>query len=50
MHWASKRNHLNIVCYLLEIGASIENKNNDGKAPGYYTTDEKIKNLLVLGF
>jgi len=50
LHWASKRNHEDIVSYLLEIGASIDNKNNNGKAPGFYTTNQKIKELLVLGF
>ena len=49
MHWASKRNHLEVVEYLLDIGASSETLNNDGKSPAYYTINKDIKILLKQG-
>ena len=49
LHWASKRNHINVVEYLVEIGAFFDNLNNDGKSAVYYTKNEEIQKILLKG-
>ena len=38
-----------MVKYLVEIGAFIDNLNNDGKTAVYYTKNEEIQKLLLKG-
>ena len=49
MHWASKRNLIKVVEYLLEIGAFSDVVNNDDKTPDFYTVNNDIKKLLKPG-
>ena len=46
LHWAVKKNHLDVVKFLLEKGASVEIKNNDGKTAANLSTDPLIRSLL----
>jgi len=47
LHWAAKRNHLNIVNKLLNHGADKSIKTNKGEMPGSLTTEGVIKVLLT---
>ena len=47
LHWAAKQNNLELVKYLLEIGASIDNKDKDDRKPSYFAKDPMIKSLLT---
>ena len=49
LHWASKKNHLNIIKFLLDKGASKDIKNKDGKAPGELSSDSTVRKLLGTG-
>ena len=49
LHWASKRNHAQVVKYLLEVGASADILNNDNKTPDFYTKNIDIKKLMKPG-
>ena len=46
LHWAAKRNHLNIVNKLLNHGADKAIKTNKGEVPASLTSENVIKVLL----
>ena len=46
LHWAAKRNHLNIVNKLLNHGADKGIKTNKGEIPASLTSENVIKVLL----
>ena len=46
LHWAAKRNHLNIVNKLLNHGADKSIKTNKGEIPASLTSENVIKVLL----
>ena len=46
LHWAAKRNHLNIVNKLLNHGADKSIKTNKGEMPASLTSEGVIKVLL----
>ena len=46
LHWAAKRNHLNIVNKLLNHGADKSIKTNKGEVPASLTQENVIKVLL----
>ena len=48
LHWASKRNHVEIVKHLLESGALPSITNHTGQLPANLTTSQDILNLLTV--
>ncbi|XP_059168968.1 ankyrin repeat domain-containing protein 40-like isoform X2 [Physella acuta] len=46
LHWASKRNHVNVVKYLLSKNADKSITNKDGNTPAQITSNEEIRQLL----
>jgi ankyrin repeat protein len=46
LHWAVKRNHADVVKYLLEIGASNDVFNAENKRPSDFAKDISVKRLF----
>ncbi|KAM8947408.1 ankyrin repeat domain-containing protein 40 [Pelodytes ibericus] len=46
LHWASKRNHIQVVSYLLELGADKYILTNKGEDPAQLTSKKDIKKVL----
>ena len=46
LHWASKRNHVNVVEYLISNGADVETTTNYGQKAADLSTNTKIVDLL----
>ncbi|CAL1533531.1 unnamed protein product [Lymnaea stagnalis] len=46
LHWACKRNHVNVVQYLLGKGADKSSTNKEGHVPAQLTSNEEIWQLL----
>ncbi|XP_054833747.1 ankyrin repeat domain-containing protein 40-like isoform X2 [Eublepharis macularius] len=46
LHWACKRNHIQVVLYLLACGADKEIVTNEGDQAAYLTSKAEIKRML----
>lgn len=46
LHWACKRNHEQVVSFLLQKGADKNTTNKDGHSPAQLTSNEVIRKLL----
>lgn len=47
LHWAAKRNHVDIVSFLLDCGASSSIASYNGEMPANVSTSREIKELLL---
>jgi ankyrin repeat protein len=48
LHWACKRNHYDVVKYLLEVGAQVDAKNFDGRTAQSYANSQISKLISPL--
>ncbi len=48
LHWAVKRNHIELVKYLLIHGASNDILNSDGRKPSFYAKETQLKRILSM--
>jgi ankyrin repeat protein len=46
LHWAAKRNHRQVVGYLLENGADRDIQAHDQSTPAYVCTDDLLRKIL----